>query len=54
MWVSWGRARRWASGRPRWSLACGFKGGEVTPLFAIGATLGNALAALLPHCRRRY
>lgn len=31
-----------------WSLACGFKGGEVTPLFAIGATLGNALAALLP------
>lgn len=26
------------------TLACGFKGGEVTPLFFIGATLGNALA----------
>jgi hypothetical protein len=29
------------------SLATGFKGGEVTPLFYIGATLGNALAPLL-------
>ena len=29
------------------SLGCGFKGGEVTPLFYIGATLGNALAPLL-------
>jgi H+/Cl- antiporter ClcA len=29
------------------SLGAGFKGGEVTPLFAIGATLGNALAPLL-------
>ncbi len=29
------------------SLASGFKGGEVTPLFVIGATLGNALAPLL-------
>jgi len=29
------------------SLASGFKGGEVTPLFAIGATLGNTLAPLL-------
>jgi H+/Cl- antiporter ClcA len=29
------------------SLATGFKGGEVTPLFFIGATLGNALAPLL-------
>ena len=29
------------------SLAAGFKGGEVTPLFFIGATLGNALAPLL-------
>jgi H+/Cl- antiporter ClcA len=29
------------------SLASGFKGGEVTPLFYIGATLGNALAPLL-------
>lgn len=29
------------------SLDAGFKGGEVTPLFYIGATLGNALAPLL-------
>jgi H+/Cl- antiporter ClcA len=29
------------------TLASGFKGGEVTPLFFIGATLGNALAVLL-------
>jgi len=29
------------------TLAAGFKGGEVTPLFFIGATLGNALAWLL-------
>lgn len=29
------------------SLASGFKGGEVTPLFFVGATLGNALAPLL-------
>lgn len=29
------------------SLATGFKGGEVTPLFYIGATLGNAIAPLL-------
>ncbi len=29
------------------TLAAGFKGGEVTPLFFIGATLGNALAVLL-------
>lgn len=29
------------------TLASGFKGGEVTPLFFIGATLGNALAAPL-------
>ena len=29
------------------SLASGFKGGEVTPLFYIGATLGNALAPVL-------
>ncbi|RQO71179.1 voltage-gated chloride channel protein [Aquitalea sp. FJL05] len=29
------------------SLASGFKGGEVTPLFYIGATLGNALSPLL-------
>ncbi len=30
------------------TLGFGFKGGEVTPLFFIGATLGNALALLLP------
>lgn len=29
------------------TLSAGFKGGEVTPLFFIGAALGNALAALL-------
>lgn len=29
------------------SLGSGFKGGEVTPLFYVGATLGNALAPLL-------
>jgi H+/Cl- antiporter ClcA len=29
------------------SLGAGFRGGEVTPLFYIGATLGNALAPLL-------
>lgn len=30
------------------TLSAGFKGGEVTPLFFIGATLGNALAWLIP------
>lgn len=30
------------------TLSCGFKGGEVTPLFFIGATLGSAVAAVLP------
>jgi H+/Cl- antiporter ClcA len=29
------------------TLSCGFKGGEVTPLFFIGAALGNVLAAPL-------
>jgi H+/Cl- antiporter ClcA len=29
------------------TLGCGFLGGEVTPLFFIGATLGNVLARLL-------
>jgi H+/Cl- antiporter ClcA/PII-like signaling protein len=29
------------------TLSCGFKGGEVTPLFFIGAALGNTLAHLL-------
>jgi H+/Cl- antiporter ClcA len=30
------------------TLGAGFKGGEVTPLFFIGATLGNALSLILP------
>ncbi|GAB2779936.1 H+/Cl- antiporter ClcA [Hymenobacter luteus] len=30
------------------TLGCGFKGGEVTPLFFMGATLGSALAVVLP------
>ena len=30
------------------TLGASFKGGEVTPLFFVGATLGNALALLLP------
>lgn len=30
------------------TLGAGFKGGEVTPLFFVGATLGNALSHLLP------
>ena len=30
------------------TLASGFKGGEVTPLFFIGATLGSALSGLMP------
>ena len=30
------------------TLGCGFKGGEVTPLFFIGAALGSALAMVLP------
>jgi H+/Cl- antiporter ClcA len=30
------------------TLGCGFKGGEVTPLFFMGAALGSALAGVLP------
>ncbi|TAF83196.1 MAG: chloride channel protein [Sphingobacteriales bacterium] len=30
------------------TLSAGFKGGEVTPLFFIGATLGNALVCFIP------
>lgn len=30
------------------TLGCGFKGGEVTPLFYIGATLGNVLCLFIP------
>ncbi len=31
-----------------WTLGAGYKGGEVTPLFFIGATLGNALSYVIP------
>jgi len=30
------------------TLGCGFKGGEVTPLFFVGATLGSALSVVVP------
>lgn len=30
------------------TLGAGFKGGEVTPLFYVGATLGNALSGIIP------
>ncbi|AWG21854.1 chloride channel protein [Flavobacterium faecale] len=30
------------------TLGCGFKGGEVTPLFFVGATLGSALSMVVP------
>ncbi|QOG01856.1 chloride channel protein [Flavobacterium sp. MDT1-60] len=30
------------------TLGAGFKGGEVTPLFFVGATLGSALSAVIP------
>lgn len=30
------------------TLGCGFKGGEVTPLFFIGATLGSSLSLFIP------
>ena len=30
------------------TLGAGFKGGEVTPLFFIGATLGSALSLIVP------
>ena len=38
----------WKLGLTALTLGCGFKGGEVTPLFFIGAALGSALAAVLP------
>jgi H+/Cl- antiporter ClcA len=37
----------WKTIYTAFTLGTGFKGGEVTPLFYIGATLGNTLAALL-------
>lgn len=36
------------TGLTSFTLGAGFKGGEVTPLFFTGATLGNALAAWIP------
>ena len=42
-WLSWW----WKILFTAVTLSSGFKGGEVTPLFFIGATLGNALARLL-------
>ncbi|MNS21416.1 putative voltage-gated ClC-type chloride channel ClcB [compost metagenome] len=30
------------------TLGAGFKGGEVTPLFFVGATLGSALSTVIP------
>ncbi len=38
----------WKLGLTALTLGCGFKGGEVTPLFFIGAALGSALAVILP------
>jgi H+/Cl- antiporter ClcA len=42
-WFSW----LWKIIFTATTIASGFKGGEVTPLFFIGSTLGNALARLL-------
>jgi H+/Cl- antiporter ClcA len=39
-WLSWW----WKILFTAVTLSCGFKGGEVTPLFFVGATLGNVLA----------
>jgi H+/Cl- antiporter ClcA len=36
------------AGFTAWSVGSGFKGGEVTPLFAMGATLGSAWGAVAP------
>jgi H+/Cl- antiporter ClcA len=36
------------TGLTSFTLGAGFKGGEVTPLFFTGATLGNALATWIP------
>lgn len=42
-WLSWA----WKTLFTATTVASGFKGGEVTPLFFIGATLGNSLSRLL-------
>jgi H+/Cl- antiporter ClcA len=36
------------TGLTSFTLGAGFKGGEVTPLFFVGATLGNALSGVIP------
>ena len=36
------------------TLGTGFKGGEVTPLFYIGATLGNTLISIAKRACRVY
>lgn len=36
------------TGLTSFTLGAGFKGGEVTPLFFVGATLGNALSVWIP------
>jgi H+/Cl- antiporter ClcA len=36
------------AGFTAWSVGSGFKGGEVTPLFAMGALLGSAWGAVAP------
>lgn len=43
-----GTAFLWKTVLTSLTLGAGFKGGEVTPLFFIGATLGNAAHAFLP------
>lgn len=36
------------TGLTSFTLGAGFKGGEVTPLFFVGATLGNTLSGIIP------
>lgn len=43
-----GTAFVWKTVLTTWTLAAGFKGGEVTPLFFMGATFGNALHGWVP------
>ena len=51
--ASFGGLQPWWDWVGKWvfttvTLGAGFKGGEVTPLFFIGATLGNALSRIVP------
>ncbi|MBS1982602.1 MAG: chloride channel protein [Bdellovibrionales bacterium] len=43
--LPWDFVGKWLA--TAWSLGSGFKGGEVTPLFYMGSTLGNALSSPL-------